>query len=55
MKQYGVTQDAIAASCGVHRTMVNKVINGRAVSSKVLGATDRLILAARIQRREATD
>ena len=36
MKRYRVTQHGVAAAAGVDRTMVNKVINGRAVSKPVL-------------------
>ncbi|HME96784.1 MAG TPA: helix-turn-helix transcriptional regulator [Methylomirabilota bacterium] len=47
MKRYGVTQDRVAAMAGVHRTMVNKVVNGRAKSRKVLNTITVLISATR--------
>jgi predicted XRE-type DNA-binding protein len=49
MRQRGVTQHHVARVCGVDRTMVNKVINGRAVSARVLQAI-RDLLATRGQR-----
>jgi plasmid maintenance system antidote protein VapI len=47
MKRYGVTQDRVAAMAGVHRTMVNKVVNGRAKSRKVVDTITVLISATR--------
>jgi plasmid maintenance system antidote protein VapI len=47
MKRYGVTQDRVAAVAGVHRTMVNKVVNGRAKSRKVVDTITVLISATR--------
>lgn len=45
MKRHGVTQHQVAAYVAVDRTMVNKVVNGRAVSRKVLDGIRDLIAA----------
>jgi hypothetical protein len=45
MKRLEITQDRVASVARVHRTMVNKVINGRAKSKDVL-ATIRGLIAA---------
>lgn len=47
MKRYGVTQHRVAAAAGVDRTMVNKVINGRAVSKPVLEVIRVMVGTAR--------
>ena len=52
MKRHGITQHRVAAVAGVDRTMVNKVVNGRAKSQNVLKtilvliATEREIASA---------
>jgi hypothetical protein len=46
MRQRRVTQHHVARVCGVDRTMVNKVVNGRAVSQRVTQAI-RDLLATR--------
>lgn len=43
LKRYGITQEAVAAEAKVTRTMVNKVINGRAKSRPVLWVIERLL------------
>lgn len=47
MKRYGITQDRVAVVAGVTRTMVNKVVNGRARSNNVLRTVHVLITAHR--------
>ena len=46
MKRQGVTQQRVAVVAGVDPSMVNKVVNGRAVSRKVTD-TIRDLLAVR--------
>lgn len=46
MKRHRITQHHVARVCGVDRTMVNKVVNGRAVSQRVTQAI-RDLLATR--------
>jgi transcriptional regulator with XRE-family HTH domain len=53
MKARGVTQDEVARLAGVDRTMVNKVVNGRAVSQKVLDAIVALLAVPRPPAAEA--
>lgn len=43
LKRYGITQDVIAVEAKVTRTMVNKVINGRAKSRPVMWVIERLL------------
>jgi transcriptional regulator with XRE-family HTH domain len=43
LKLLGITQDRIAKEAGVTRTMVNKVVNGRATSRRVRYTIERLI------------
>lgn len=47
MKQHGVTQHHVAAILRVDRTMVNKVVNGRAKSLRVLNGIRDLIATRR--------
>lgn len=54
MKVRGVTQDRVAIAAGVDRTMVNKVVNGRAVSRKVLDAIEDLLAVRNGSRRKET-
>lgn len=48
-QRYRITQERIAAACRppVHRTMVNKVVNGKARSARVVAAAERLIAEAK--------
>ena len=43
MKRRGISQHRVARAAGVDRTMVNKVVNGRAVSRKVMDAIHDLL------------
>jgi transcriptional regulator with XRE-family HTH domain len=47
MKRHGITQHRVAAVAGVDRTMVNKVINGRAKSQRVIETIVVLIATQR--------
>ena len=47
MKRHGITQHRVAAVAGVDRTMVNKVINGKAKSQRVLNTIVVLIISER--------
>lgn len=55
LKKYGVTQEAIAAACDppVVRTMVNKVVNGKAVSARVVATAVRLIEEAKTREPQS--
>lgn len=44
VKRAGITQERIAREARVDRTMVNKVLNGRAKSRPVLFVIERLLL-----------
>lgn len=47
LKRHRITQERVAAVAGVDRTMVNKVVNGRAKSRKVVNTITVLIAATR--------
>lgn len=51
LKRHGITQHRVAAVAGVDRTMVNKVVNGRAKSRKVVATITGLIAATREMAR----
>lgn len=48
LKRSGITQQDVAAACGVHHTMVCKVLRGAAVSAKVVATAERVILEKRL-------
>lgn len=44
LKRARITHDRVAEAASVHRTMVSKVLNGRAVSRPVVFVIERLLL-----------
>lgn len=46
LKRHRITQERVAAVAAVDRTMVNKVVNGRAKSERVLIIAEQLIRLA---------